>query len=58
MRIGEEVFAVEPGRRWGDTSNNEENRPDAGSFRWPNDVMCVLTKRAIRVSGAVRVEMH
>jgi hypothetical protein len=58
MRIGEDVFAVQPGRRRGDATNNEENGPYAGSCSWPNDVMCVLAKRAIRVPGAVRVEMH
>lgn len=58
MRIGENVFAVQPGRRWGVPSNNEENGPDGGSRRRPNDIMCVLTERAIRVSGTVCVEMQ
>ncbi len=58
MRIGEDVFTVQAGRKWSKTSNSEENRPDGGNSRWPNDVMCVLAKRAIRVPDAVRVEMH
>ena len=58
MRVGEEMFAINPCRRWGDTPDNKKNRPDAGYCRWPNDVMSVLTKSAIRVSGSVRVKMH
>jgi len=58
MRIGEEVFAVQARRRWSNTLDNEENGPDDGSRRRPNDIMCVLAKRAIRVPGTVRVEVH
>lgn len=58
MRIGEEVCAVQPRRRWCDTPNNEENRPDAWSSRRPNEVIRVLAKGAIGVSRTVRVEMH
>jgi hypothetical protein len=58
MRIGEEVFAVQPRRRWGNTLDNEENGPDDGSRRRPNDIMCALTKHAIRMLGTVRVEVH
>jgi hypothetical protein len=58
MRIGEEVFAVQPRRGWGNTLDSEENGPGGGSRRRPNDAMCVLTKRAIRVPGTVRVEVH
>jgi hypothetical protein len=58
MRVGEEVFAVRASRRRRDTPNDDEDGPDTGSSRWPNDIMCVLTERAIRVSGTVRVEMH
>jgi hypothetical protein len=58
MRVGEEVFAVRTSRRRDDTLNVEEYRLDGGSRRRPNDIMRVLTKRAIRVSGTVRVEMH
>ncbi len=58
MRVGEEVFAVRASRRWGETLNDDENGPDAGNCRWPNDVMCVLTKRAIRMLRTVRVEMQ
>ena len=58
MRIGEEVFAVVARKRWGDPLNREENGPDAGNRRWPNDVICALAECAVRVSGTVRVEMH
>jgi len=58
MRIGEEVFAVHPRRQWCNTTDNEENGPDSGSRVRPNDIMCVLAKRAIRVPGTVRVEVH
>ena len=58
MRIGEAVFAVHPRRERGNTLDNEENGPDGGSRRRPNDVMCVLAKRAVRVPGTVRVEVH
>ncbi len=58
MRVGEEVFAVRTSRRRGDTANDDEDGPDGGSRRRPNDIMRVLTKRTIRVSGTVRVEMH
>jgi hypothetical protein len=42
----------------GNTLDNEENGPDGGSRRRPNDIMCVLAKCTIRVSGTVRVEMQ
>jgi hypothetical protein len=58
MRVGEEVFAVRTNRRLGDMPNDNEHRPDGGSRRGPNDIMRVLAKRAIRMSGTVRVEMH
>lgn len=58
MGIGEDVFAVQPGRRRDNPTNNEKNGPYAGNCGWPNDVMCVLAKRAICVPGTVRVEMH
>jgi len=58
MRVGEEVLAVSTSRRLGDTPNDNEHRPDGGSRRGSNDIMCVLAKRAIRMSGTVRVEMH
>lgn len=57
MRIGEDVFAVQPRRGWGNALSNEEDGPDGGSRRRPNDIMCALTQRAIRVPGTVRVEM-
>ena len=58
MRIGEEVLTVRPRRRGGDTPNSEERGTDAGSCRWPNDVMGALAKGTVRVSGTVLVEMH
>jgi hypothetical protein len=58
MRIGEKVFAVQPCREWGNTLDNEEDGPDGGSRGRPDDIMCVLTKRAIRVPGTVRVKVH
>ena len=58
MRIGEEVFAVYPRRRWGNTLDNEENGPEGRSRGRPTDIMCVLTKRAIRMPGTFRVEVH
>ena len=58
MRIGEKVFAVSPRREWSNTLNSEENGPNGGSRRRPNDVMCVLAKRAVRVPGTARVEVH
>lgn len=58
MRIGEEVFAVHPRRRWSNAPNNDGNGPDAGSLRRLNYVMYVLAKCAIRVSCTVRMEMH
>ena len=58
MRIGEEVFAVYPRRKWRNTLDNEENGPEGRSRRRPNDVMRVLAKRAVRVPGTVLVEVH
>lgn len=58
MRIGEEVFAIHPSRKWSNTPNRAKNRPHARNCRWPNYVMGALAKSAIRVSGAVRVKMH
>jgi hypothetical protein len=58
MRIREEVFAVQPRRGRGDPLDNEENGRDGGSRRRPNDIMRVLTKRAIRVPGTVWVEVR
>ena len=58
MRIGEEVFAVKPRRGRGNALDNVENGPGGWSRRRPNDIMCVLTQRAIRVPGTVRVEVH
>jgi hypothetical protein len=58
MRKGEKVFAVEARRWWGNTLDNEENGRDGGSRRRPNDMMRVLTKRAIRVPGTVWVEVR
>jgi len=58
MRIGEEVFAVYPRRRWGKTIDNEENGPDGGSRGWPNDIMCVLTQRAICVARTVSMKVR
>jgi len=58
MRIGEEVFAIQPRRRWGNTLDSEGNGPNDGSRGRPNDIMCALTKRAIRMPGTVRVEVR
>ena len=52
------MFAVRASRRWDDTLNDNEDGAGAGSCRWPNDMMCILTKRAIRVPRTVRVEMQ
>jgi hypothetical protein len=58
MRIGEAVFAVYPRRERGNPLDNEENGPDGGSRGRPNDAMCGLAERAIRVPGTVRVEVR
>jgi len=58
MRIREKVFAVYPRREWRNTLNNEENGPNGGSRRRPNDAMRVLTKRAICVACTVRMEVR
>jgi len=58
MRVGEEMFAVRASRTWGDTLNDNEDGSDARSCRWPNNIMCILTKHAIRMPRTVRVEMQ
>jgi hypothetical protein len=57
MRIGEEVLAVLPRRRSGDSPYDEKRRSDAGSDRWPNEVMCASAKCAILMRCTVQMKV-